>query len=255
MDTRMAEGKIVAVWGSPNSGKTTLATTLATAIYDLFNATVIVLYADLETPVLPIIFPNVKVENIGSVGVPLSKTEIETETIIQNLITTKERQNFGFIGYREGENKYSYPKYGKAKAEALLTKLCELADYVIVDCPSNIENNPLASCAIELAQQTLRLASPDLKSISWYISQAPLFKDTMVSWDEQIQGINTPNADVFMPIEEAKSHLREVSFSVPFSKHIKEQMQKGALFEPSPDKVYTKRMQEIAGKVVAYGQD
>lgn len=40
----MANGKIIAVWGSPNSGKTTFATTLATAIYDTFNSTVIVLY-------------------------------------------------------------------------------------------------------------------------------------------------------------------------------------------------------------------
>ena len=50
-------GKIIAVWGSPNSGKTTFATKLATAIYESFETTVIVLYTDLETPVLPILFP------------------------------------------------------------------------------------------------------------------------------------------------------------------------------------------------------
>ena len=100
----MANGKIIAVWGSPNSGKTTFATTLATAIYDTFNSTVIVLYTDLNAPVLPVIFPNEKSEDLGSVGIPLSKTEIETETVIQNLVTVKARQNFGFIGYRTGEN-------------------------------------------------------------------------------------------------------------------------------------------------------
>ena len=251
----MANGKIIAVWGSPNSGKTTFATTLATAIYDIFNSTVIVLYTDLNAPVLPVIFPNEKSEDLGSVGIPLSKTEIETETVIQNLVTVKARQNFGFIGYRTGENKYTYPKYGRAKAEALLETLCSIADYVIVDCPSNTENDPLALTALELSWQTLRLATPDLKCISWYISQAPLFKDSKVKWDEQIQGINTPNADVFMPVEEARSHLKDVSFTVPFSRAIKEQMQKGTLYEPSADKAYNTRMKEIAEKVVTYGQD
>lgn len=251
----MANGKIIAVWGSPNSGKTTFATTLATAIYDTFNATVIVLYPDLETPVLPVIFPNEKSEDLGSVGIPLSKTDIETDIIVQNLVTVKNKQNFGFIGYRVGENKYTYPKYGRAKAEALLDRLCAIADYVIVDCPSSVEGNPLALTAMELSRQTLRLASPDLSSISWYISQMPIFKDMNLRWDDQIQGINTPNADVYMPVEEAKSHLQDVSFTIPFSRSIKEQMQRGALHEPSPDKKYTSRIREIAEKVVSYGQD
>ena len=79
----MDKGKIIAVWGSPNSGKTTFATKLATAIYDSYQATVIVLYTDLETPVLPVLFPNSKPEDIGSVGVPLSKTEVDRDEVIK----------------------------------------------------------------------------------------------------------------------------------------------------------------------------
>ena len=71
------EGKIIAVWGSPHSGKTTFATKLATAIYSSFESTVITLYTDLETPVIPVLFPFDKNEDLGSVGYPLSKTEVE----------------------------------------------------------------------------------------------------------------------------------------------------------------------------------
>ena len=74
--------KIIAVWGSPNSGKTTFATKLARAIYDEYQSTVIVVYADMETPTLPVIFPNYKKEDLYSVGVPLSKTEITQENVI-----------------------------------------------------------------------------------------------------------------------------------------------------------------------------
>ena len=107
----MDNGKIVAVWGSPNSGKTTFATKLATAIYDNYQARVIVLYTDLETPVMPIIFPNEKTEDVGTVGIPLSKVEIDRDDVIRNLVVSKNRQNFGFIGYRAGDNKFTFPKF------------------------------------------------------------------------------------------------------------------------------------------------
>lgn len=250
----MDNGKIVAVWGSPNSGKTTFATKLATAIYDNYQARVIVLYTDLETPIMPVIFPNEKAEDVGSVGIPLSKVEIDRDDVIKNLVVSKNRQNFGFIGYRAGDNKFTFPKFGRAKAEALLEALCELADYVIVDCTSNLENNVLASVAVEMSEQIIRLASPDLKSISFFLSQLPVYSDPKYRTAEHIQGINTPNEDVFMPVEETKSHLKDVRFSVPFSSEVKLQMQKGSLTEATGDKTFEGRMREIAGKVVQYGQ-
>ena len=102
------EGKIIAVWGSPHSGKTTFATKLATAIYSSFESTVITLYTDLQTPMIPVLFPFDKPEDLGSVGYPLSRTEVEQSDIINNLVTVKEMQNFGFLGYRTGENRYTY---------------------------------------------------------------------------------------------------------------------------------------------------
>lgn len=69
-------GNVLSVWGSPGSGKTTFATKLATAIYEKYQKTVIVLYCDIETPVLPVVFPNFKREYLASVGVALSKAEL-----------------------------------------------------------------------------------------------------------------------------------------------------------------------------------
>lgn len=249
------DGKIIAVWGSPNSGKTTFATKLATAIYASFESTVITLFTDLETPVLPVLFPFDKTEDLGSVGVPLSKTEVEQGDIINNLVTVKDMQNFGFLGYKTGENKYSYPKFGKAKAEDLLNELCRLADYVIVDCTSNLSDNVIAQTAIEKADQIIRLSSPDLKSMSFYLSQLAVYGDSKYRLDEHIHGINTPNVDVFMPIEEAKAQFGEISFTVPFSSAVKEQMQQGKLHVRTFDKRFETRMQDIASQVVSYGTD
>ena len=249
------EGKIIAVWGSPHSGKTTFATKLATAIYSSFESTVITLYTDLQTPMIPVLFPFDKPEDLGSVGNPLSRTEVEQSDIINNLVTVKEMQNFGFLGYRTGENRYTYPKFGKAKAEDLLNALCKLADYVIVDCTSDLEGNILAQTSIEKADQIIRLSSPDLCSISFFLSQLSVYTDSRFRLEDHIQGLNTPDADVYMPIEEAKTQLGEISFTLPFSSAVKEQFQQGKLHVKTTDKRFEARMQEIAGKVVAYGTD
>ena len=246
---------LIAVWGSPNSGKTTFATKLATAVYDRYQATVAVLYPDLLTPTLPVLFPNEKTEDMGSIGIPLSKTEMDTEDLIRNAVVFKERNNLVYFGYRAGENRFTYPKYGRAKAEDFLQKLCGLVDVVIIDCPTDPESNVLATVGLEWANQIIRLASPDLRSISYYLSQIPAYSDSKYRLEEHIQGLITVNEDVFMPVEEAKAHLKDVRFTVPYSRAVKQQMQAGKLAEPTADKVFEARMREIAQKVVYYGED
>lgn len=251
----MSCGKIITVWGSPCSGKTTFATKLASAIYNCYESTVIVMYCDIETPVLPYLFPFCKTEELGSVGIALSKTQLETCDIINSLVTVKSMQNFGFLGYKTGENRYSYPRYGKAKAEELLQKLRSLSDYIIVDCSSDLSDSILSQSAITASDQIIRLYSPDLKSLSFYLSQLSVYSDVQYRTEEHICGINTPNADVFIPIEEAKAQFGEISFTLPFSFEVKEQMQQGKLFEKTSDKHFETRINEIASKVVAYGSD
>ena len=245
------QAKIIAVWGSPHSGKTTFATKLASAIYDTYKTTVIVLYPDLDTPTLPVLFPNAKPEELGSVGVPLSAIDLDMESVLAQLVTVKKRENLCYLGYRTGENRFTYPRYSKAKAEELLDKLCELADYVIVDCPSTPDGNLLAATAMERAEQILSLFSPDLSSMSFFLSQHPLFSET----GKIIQGLNTVTEDVFLPIEEAKAHLQELCFTVPFCREVKEQSLSGKLWESVSDKRFHKRMREIAERVVNDGQE
>jgi hypothetical protein len=120
---------------------------------------------------------------------------------------------------------------------------------------SDLDGNILAQTAIEKADQIIRLSSPDLKSMSFYLSQLSLYSDSKYRLDEHIHGINTPNVDVFMPIEEAKAQLGEVSFTLPFCRTVKEQMQQGKLHVRTSDKRFESRMQDIASQVVAYGTD
>ncbi len=248
-------GNIIAVWGSPNSGKTTFSTKLASTIYEKYKKTVIVLYTDMDTPVLPVMFPNFKSEHLASVGTALSKPEILQDDVIQSLVTIKGKQNYGFLGFRDGENKYTFPRFSEGKVEDLLDTLAGISDYVIVDCASNLEINTMSAVAVNRAEYIFRLASPDLKAVSWHLSQLPIYTDKRYRLNEHIQGINIPSTDVFMPLEEMKSHMRDLTFIVPYSHAIKEQMQEGRLYLKSTDRNFEVCMNRIAERIVVYGTE
>lgn len=247
------KGTIISIWGSPNSGKTVFATKLSTALYERFEKTVIVLYSDYETPVLPVIFPHFSGERLASVGTALSKVEIRQNDVLECLITVKGKQNLGFLGFREGENQHTFPRFQRNKVEDLLDTLREIADIVIVDCTSCPENQIITSTAIESSDLIFRLASPDLKSVSWYLSQLPVYLDKKYCGERHIQGINVPNADLLMPIDELQLQMKDVSFLIPYSDSVKAQMQEGRLYLKSGDRAFEICMNQIAERVIRHG--
>lgn len=241
--------KLIAVWGAPFSGKTTFALKLASAVYERYSSTVLVLSCDDVTPALPVLFPQFKADELYSVGAALSQTDVTQQEVIKSIVTCKGKINLGYLGYKDGENRYTYPSYGEAKARALLEVLQSLADFVIVDCASGL-GNVLSATAVKQADEVIRLAAPTLKSISFFSSQLPLYADPAYRCDRHILGLNCTEADCFMPIEEAKSHFKEISFTLPYCREIRQQSIDGELIKPVPDKKYAAKFKAIADKVV-----
>jgi MinD superfamily P-loop ATPase len=241
--------KVIAVWGAPNSGKTTFATKLARAIYDTYQATVIVVYTDNETPTLPVIFPNYKKEDLCSVGMALAQTDIDRHDVVKQMVTIKDKQNLCFLGFTDGENKYTYPAFDATKVRSLYSVLSSLADYVIIDCTSSLKN-PLSKVAVREADEVIRLSAPTLKSVSYLASQLPLYADPMFRLEQHIEGINVTDEDLYMPIEEAKSHLHDVRFTIPYSRAVKQQMLDGNLYDVVMDKKFNNKLKAIVEKIV-----
>ena len=123
--------KIIAVWGSPHAGKTAFAVKFAENLYQRTRGAVVVLHCDLLTPTLPILFPNAREQDLFSVGTVLAKPNIFRGDIVSNLVTVKERQNLGFLGYRTGENRYSFPTFGRVKVAEFFAVLSDLADSIV----------------------------------------------------------------------------------------------------------------------------
>lgn len=241
--------KLIAVWGSPNSGKTTFALKLALSIYDLYKSTLIILHPDMETPVLPVLFPNRKSDELCSVGAALAKTEITQDEVIRHMVTVKGKVDFALLGYKDGENRYTYPEYDEQKARSLLQVLGNIADYVIVDCTSRLDNG-ISDAALKQADHVLRLATPDFKSIVFYTSQMPLYSEPKYRLEEHIQGINIINSDVYDPNEDIRHFYQDICFTLPYCRELKQQMQDGTLFSGVKNNKYRRLLKSITERIV-----
>ena len=131
----------------------------------------------------------------------------------------------------------------------MLAAIGELFDNLIMDCTSNL-SNPIAGAAVKTAGQVIRLASPDLSSVSFFSSQLRLYADPAYLLNEQITGLNIPNSDLFMPIEDAKKRIPDVRFTIPYCREVKQQMLDGKLYAEVADKKFNERLRTIAEKVV-----
>lgn len=103
--------KLVAFIGSPSSGKTTLALKTAMAAYmdkRTKNSRIVFLSPDINVPSVAVLFPNYVPDEICSLGAILDNTDISADMILKNIVTVKTMKDFGCLGFKSGESKFSY---------------------------------------------------------------------------------------------------------------------------------------------------
>lgn len=159
--SELQEGGVVAVWGSPGSGKTTMAVKIAKYLADK-KRNVVLLLCDMTAPMLPCICPASELECERSLGSVLAAAHVTENLVKNNLITHKRLGYLTILGMLKGENEYTYPPYGEAQARELIDCLREIAPYVVIDCGSYIANDILSAVALMEADSVLRLANADL---------------------------------------------------------------------------------------------
>ncbi len=246
--------KVIAVWGTPGSGKTTFAAKLASSLNmggkgkSIHSA--IAVFPDFTAPVVPTIFPNKKSDELFSLGSVLQKPDLTKNLIVSNTIFIKDRTNLGFLGYTAGENRFSYAEYTRDKADAFLDCITGVSEYVVVDCSSNPEDNMLTMATLERADIAIRLLSPDLKGLSYHLSQTPIYIRFGYMKDDCIQAINVTTPEYQYSAADMKGHFGKVEYIVPYSQTLKEQYMQGTLTETTKDKKYTSAVEAIRERVV-----
>lgn len=163
-------GGVLAVWGSPSSGKTTVAVKLAKYLAE-HKKNVILVLCDMTAPMLPCICFSSSLECLkdsnrpfGSLGSILSATHVTDHIVKNNIITHKKMAYLTMIGMLKGENEYTYAsilghankkllneevfarlakKYNKANVQIILKWHTQAGNILIPGSksPSHIQSN------------------------------------------------------------------------------------------------------------------
>ena len=151
--------QILAVWGSPSSGKTVTAVKIAREL-SLNRKNVAVVFCDGMCPALPTVLKTKKPVE-GSIGEVLAAPNVTQELILKNCVCPAKNPYISLLGYKAGENVFTYAEYAKERAVDLLVLLRHIADCVVVDCASSLTDSILSTVALEVADAVLRLGSCD----------------------------------------------------------------------------------------------
>ena len=245
-------GKVIAVWGTPGSGKTVLSMKLAERLYQTgrrHKVRIVTVLTDVLSPSMPVIFPLYPSDATYSLGSLLAKTTITADDIFSYTTLIKGRDNLGVIGYKENENSRSHPEYTREKAKVFLRTLAENTDYAIIDCMTDPDDSILSETALLEADESIRLMTPDLKCLSYCMSQNKHFASRGYMPPEQITVINTPVQAYAMPISEIRGHIGKVDFTLPYSPELARQSLEGSVSEETNDRRFMNAVGMIAGKV------
>lgn len=233
--------KIITVNGPPACGKSTVALKLAQELYHMTHKPVLYLSADLIIPCMGVIFPYSKQSKLQSLGGILDKVDIYQEDIMAHTVTSKYMENFGYIGYKTGEDQFTYPTPTDGKIRDMFASMMQIAEYIVVDCDRD-QNDQISSLARGLASVRIQIVNPDLRSMSFY-SNNPIPEDTM-------KVMNIMDRDIYLPIEETVNHFRGVTARIPYSQQAKQQSYDGTLPQFVKDPTYRLAMARLAKEVV-----
>ena len=239
-------GKLIAVCGSPNSGKTTAALKLAQEIYNQKKTSVQFISPDLSVPCMAYLFPNGKDSELYSLGVALDKTDIYKEDVLRQTVNVKTMQNFGFLGFKLGENRYSYPRPTEDKIVQLFTVLKDSVEYVICDCTCD-PDDLVSSIAKRDCDIAVQMFSPDMKCISYYASCVNQF---LLIDGKKLKVLNVMDIDIYVPIHETETHFGGMDFKLPYERNLKQQMITGTLSERIGNCKYRGEIERLAKAVM-----
>mgnify|MGYP001026380749 CR=1 FL=1 len=241
--------QMLAVWGSPGSGKTTVSVRLAKYLADR-KRNVVLLLCDMTAPMLPCICPPHELECERSLGSILAAAHITDMLIKQNCVTHKKLSHLTMIGMLKGENVFTYPPYTQELAAELIDHLRDIAPYIIIDCGSHIAHDILSAVSLLEADSVLRLVNCDLKSISYLSSQLPLLKDQTSDADKQYKvASNITSTQAGEHIEQV---LGTVAFKLPHSDELENLALEGNLLGElalKDSRLFRKEIENISKEV------
>jgi MinD-like ATPase involved in chromosome partitioning or flagellar assembly len=236
-------GKIIAIYGNGASGKTTLAAKLATELSDIKHS-VLIVSTDYAVPSLPIILPSMD-DKGRSLGKAISAVDISQALVLQNTLGVSKQ--LGVIAYLKGEHSGSYIPITEEKAEDFIRTVKYLAEYIIIDCRSDIETDVLGATAINRSDLAIRSVTPDARGLSFVKSVDARLASAGIESKATLRILN--NIQPFAPADEVDVVLQGNKTFLPHVPQIERQMMEGELFQGTKSKAYSKTIKGIADMI------
>lgn len=239
--------KLIAFYGSPGSGKTSIALKTAMETYIQTKDEIIAfLSPDMTVPSIALLFPNYAPDEVVSLSDIFDNTAITNESLLKNGVTVKNMKDFFALGFKAGENRYSFPTPTPEKINSLFSALADVAGYIFVDC-TNDETDEISKKALAMADAVVRIITPDLKGMAWYSSNK---NSDRTEGEDLFNVVSVTEKDLYLPTEEVCTKLHSIAALLPYSKALKQQMLDGRMYERLSDKAYTKKIMSLAGKLI-----
>lgn len=223
----MEQDKILALMGSPGSGKTTTAVKLARTLAAR-RRNVILVFCDPFTPVVPALLPAGTLHDT-SLGFLLTAPGVTQENVLGACVPAQGSEYISLLGYRAGESLMAYPRVTRDRALELFVSLRYLADYVIIDCATVLEADPASLVAVEAADRVLKMGTANLKGISWFQTHTPMLADSRYRKDRQLMAIG--NLKVGQDWEAVSGQYGGIDYMLPYTAELEQQDNEMALFE------------------------
>lgn len=171
--------KLLAVWGSPGAGKTTLSAKLAWHYGKEGRRTALV-FCDWNTPMLPCVQEEASFLKQHSLGSVFAAKRIVPALVEANACQIKGTDCLRLYGLLKGEYETLYPPVLERQAEEFLEALKEQYEVTVLDLTSEVHHHLLTKTALKRADEVVRLLSCELKSLSFYKSQLAYLEESQI---------------------------------------------------------------------------
>lgn len=243
------KNNIIAVYGNSNSGKTTLSIQLAKSLLKNKAKSIIVIGSEENYGYLSQIIKYKDEEKNKSIGNVLH-SDINDKVILNNLCEVS--KNIYTLGYNNGE---SYSNYGFEKTDKKLKKLISiassLADYVIIDCSSDINNNELSLLSLQIADVVINNTTVDNKGANYYLSTNDDLKN-IIGESKVITVANKVNRGIIGNFDKV---ITTLYYKISFSDEIFDRFEDLEISKYITDKQYNKSIQQICNDIISYDKN
>lgn len=240
----MEQHKMIAVYGNQGSYKTTTTISLARTIAEKDkSANIIIVGLDATKPLMPIIAP-FESKFTGSIGKVLSVVDFNESVIYKNIYMATDR--IGVLSYNVRENANTYALVSQDRIDDLYVQLRRLANYILIDCTSDVSKDVMTAKAIINAEQKIELLTCDLNGLVFDGSQEPILQSEQYGLRNAIRLLSLDSR--FKQDEAAMTNaLGRISGKIPYSAKAAEYLNQGTLLaKGTDDSNYNRPIKSIA---------